>query len=343
LATDVYDLAKLSALQDAISGTAESLPFPYPPLFLLYAAPLAAVSYFSALYFWTVATAAPFVWAARRLSGLAAPLIALAPPLIQNAIDGQNGALTASLFSTGLMALVARRPALAGVLFGLLSYKPQVFVLIPICLLAARQYRALFWLLATVAALALASVAAFGLNAWVHFVEALSQQMSFIREGRLPLGRCPTLFMATLAATGNTVIANVVQGVSTLGAWVFVAWTWRQTDAVFPRALSFCVALPLSTPYMLEYDLAVWALPASILFVRLWRGEGSPPDWAALALLWLSPSLIWLASRAGLHGAVAAPLALAVYAVWAARREIRSPGQGAAPRNFQSAPLTKSI
>jgi Glycosyltransferase family 87 len=326
LAAEVYDLARLTTLQNAISGTGESLPFPYPPFFLLYAAPFAAVSYLAALYLWIVATTAPFVWAAKRVSGFA--LVALAPPLIQNAIDGQNGALTASLFTLGLMALSARRPALAGILFGLLSYKPQVFVLIPICLLAARQYRALFWLAATIAALVLASLAAFGLDAWTNFVGALSQQMTFIREGRLPLGRCPTLFMAVFAATGNVTFANIVQGVSTLASWTLVAWAWRRTEAFFPRALAFCVALPLSTPYMLEYDLAVWALPASILFTRLWRGEGSGPDWAALTLLWLSPSLIWLASRAGVHGVATAPLALAAYAIWAISREPQSSAKG---------------
>jgi hypothetical protein len=332
-AAEVFDIARLSALQNAISGTGQSLPFPYPPLFLLYAAPLAALPYLAALYFWIAATAAPFVWTTRRLSGLAAPLIALAPPLVQNAIDGQNGALTASLFAAGLMALATRRPALAGILFGFLAYKPQVFVLIPICLVAARQYRALSWLVATIAALLLASLVAFGVDAWMNFAGALSQQMTFISEGRLPVARCPTLFMSAFAATGSLTIANVVQGVSTLAAWALVAWAWRRTDGVFPRALAFCAALPLSTPYMLEYDLAVWALPASMLFARLWRGEGSGPDWAALPLLWLAPPLIWLASLGGLRGAVLAPLALAPYAIWAVRGEFHAPAKATVSHN----------
>jgi hypothetical protein len=79
---------------------------------------------------------------------------------------------------------------------------------------------------------------------------------------------------------------------------------------------------------MLEYDLAVWALPASILLARLWRGEGSGPDFVGLALLWLSPSLIWLASLADLRGVVLAPLLLAPYAVWAVRRETPAVAQG---------------
>src|SRR5450432_3552842 len=158
-AAEVYDLARLYAFQDALSGTATHLPFPYPPQFLLYLAPLTTIAHLPALYLWIVATSAPFVLIVRRLSGLALPLVALAPPLIQNAIDGQNGALTASLFAGGLLLLANRRPALAGILFGLLSYKPQVFLLIPLCLLAARQYRALGALIVTGIVLLTASLA----------------------------------------------------------------------------------------------------------------------------------------------------------------------------------------
>jgi hypothetical protein len=95
-AQDVFNLSRLFAVQDSISGTATHFPFPYPPFFLLYVAPLAALNYLPALYVWLAATSAPFIFIVRKMSGVAAPVIVLAPPLIQNAISGQNGALTAS-------------------------------------------------------------------------------------------------------------------------------------------------------------------------------------------------------------------------------------------------------
>ena len=299
-AADVYDLARLFATQDAVSGTATHLPFPYPPHFLLYAAPLAAMPYLPALYVWIAATSAPFVLLARKMSGLAAPAIALAPPLIQNAIDGQNGALTASLFAAGLLLLKGGRPILAGIGLTLLTYKPQVFVLVPICLLVAREYRALAAVVATGIVLLLASMAAFGAEIWRPFLDILPRQMAFILDGRLPVARCPTMFVLVWRATGGAGYAEVAQGISTLGAWALVFWVWRRSEAIFPRALAFCVALPLSTPYMLDYDLAVWALPASILMVRLWRGAGVAADWLALPLLWLAPPIVWLMGLANL-------------------------------------------
>jgi hypothetical protein len=323
-ATDIYDLSRLFPLEDSVSGTSIHLPFPYPPSILLYVAPLAAMNYLPALYFWIGATTAPFVLIVRKMSGLAAPVILLAPPLVQNAIDGQNGALTASLFAGGLVLLGNRRPLLAGVLFGLLSYKPQAFILIPICLLAAREYRALTSLFLTCCCLLLASILAFGIAIWWKFIAFMPQQLAFVLDGRLPVTRCATMFLLVFHATGSLALANIAQAGATLAAWALVGWTWRRTDAIFPRALAFCVAMPLSTPYMFEYDLAVWTLPAAILLGRLWRGEGRLLDWASLSLLWLLPPLIWFTSSAAQHLSALALLPLAAYAISTVKRETAS-------------------
>ena len=53
---------------------------------------------------------------------------------------GQNGFLTAALIG-GTLGLLERRPALAGVCLGLLTYKPQFGLLFPIVLIADRRWR----------------------------------------------------------------------------------------------------------------------------------------------------------------------------------------------------------
>src|SRR5258706_6960278 len=69
-------------------------------------------------------------------------LLALAAPAVFiNAVGGQNGTWTAALFGGGL-GLLERRPLLAGGLLGLLIYKPQLGLLIPVALLAGRHLRA---------------------------------------------------------------------------------------------------------------------------------------------------------------------------------------------------------
>jgi hypothetical protein len=320
-AADIFDLSRLFAFEDALSGTLTHLPCPYPPHFLLLVAPLATMPYLPALYVWIVATSTPFALIVRKLSGLAAPLVFIAPPLIQNAIDGQTGALAASLFAGGLMSLARRRWALAGVLFGLLTFKPQVFMLTPICLLAARQYRTLAWLVATCTLLLFGSIAILGVDIWWKFLAYLPQQMAFVYQGRIHVARCPTVFVFVFHATGSAALANIMQAFSTLSAWALVAWSWRRTSAIFPRALAFCVAMPLSTPYMLEYDLAIWTLPAAILLTRCWRGEGQAADWAALVVLWVLPPITWLISQENISFAALFVIALTPYVICAVRRE----------------------
>ena len=68
-------------------------------------------------------------------------LLALAfPAVFINLGHGHNGFLTAALFG-GALATLERRPLVAGMLFGLLAYKPQFGMLIPLVLLATGRWR----------------------------------------------------------------------------------------------------------------------------------------------------------------------------------------------------------
>ena len=78
-----------------------------------------------------------------------------------NAFFGQNGAFTAALLVGGLLA-APKRPILAGVLFGLLTVKPQLGILIPFCLLASRNWRAFASAAVTTVTLVLLTGLAFG-------------------------------------------------------------------------------------------------------------------------------------------------------------------------------------
>ena len=61
-------------------------------------------------------------------------LVALAfPAALWNITAGQNGFLTAALYRRHLLGLLERRPALAGICLGLLTYKPHFGLLFPIC------------------------------------------------------------------------------------------------------------------------------------------------------------------------------------------------------------------
>src|SRR6188472_1913434 len=179
-AADAFDPRLEHAAEQAIFG--EKTPFygwHYPPFFLALAAALALMPYQLALLVWQGVTLVLYLLAIRAIvasrgreeSGEASLwlLLALAyPAVFVNLGHGHNGFLTAALIGFALVILDTR-PILAGILFGLLAYKPQFGMMIPLVLLATGRWRTLFAASATVAALIVAATLAFGVEAWRAF------------------------------------------------------------------------------------------------------------------------------------------------------------------------------
>jgi arabinofuranan 3-O-arabinosyltransferase len=99
----------------------------YPPTFLFVAAALATLPYLAAAIVWLVATLALYaVTLAKIVGGRSGVAVALGfPAALWNVTAGQNGFFTAALIG-GTLYFLERRPVLAGVCLGLLTYKPLV-------------------------------------------------------------------------------------------------------------------------------------------------------------------------------------------------------------------------
>ena len=144
--------------------------WPYPPPILLLAVPLSAMDLGPGFLLYTVGSLS-LLWLVLRLGGLTKTeclAVLLSPAVAENALTGQNAALTGALLLGGLL-LAHPRPVLAGVMLGALIIKPQFGMLAPVCLLAS-AIGALWWRwqLRPPCMVAL-SGAVFGLDAWVGF------------------------------------------------------------------------------------------------------------------------------------------------------------------------------
>ncbi|MDE1974552.1 MAG: DUF2029 domain-containing protein, partial [Hyphomicrobiales bacterium] len=141
----------------------------YPPTFLFAAAAVATLPYLAAAIVWLAATFAAYAAALTgilgRRNGL---LLAIGFPALWNITAGQNGFLTAALIG-GTLGLLERRPALAGICLGLLTYKPQFGLLFPLVLIADRRWRTVLVAAAVAGALAASSLVAFGGASWEAF------------------------------------------------------------------------------------------------------------------------------------------------------------------------------
>jgi len=109
-----------------------------------YELPLSLLPYLASLAIWLAATLAVFLLVLWRIGRL--PLIFLLslafPGTWINFICGQNGFLSAALLGGGLL-LLDRFPLVAGLLLGLLGFKPHLAFLVPVALLAGRHGKAL--------------------------------------------------------------------------------------------------------------------------------------------------------------------------------------------------------
>ncbi len=118
----------------------------YPPTLLLLAAPLALFPLYVAYFLWTVGTLGLLSVLLRR-AGLplaACGLLWISPGALNNVLFGHNGALTAFLLFAGLLT-ATKRPVVAGLCFAVLTIKPHLGLLIPICLIAACAWRTISW------------------------------------------------------------------------------------------------------------------------------------------------------------------------------------------------------
>jgi len=266
----LYDPAELAKLKGAIfEPTTFFYPnWPYPPIFFLIAAPLGLLTYRWSFISWDSLTllgclAVVYVIVRRRT----AIALALAAPFTAwNFLAAQNGFLTASLLGASMLSL-QRRPKLAGVFIGCMSYKPQFGILLPVALLAARQWQAIASAAATVAVLAGMSLLAFGAGAWESF------PVQIIAQTRLNFSAGPDSDWRYLQSAyglirllhGGAGLAWLVQGLTTLSAAVVVWLVWRSSVSYRLKAATLSAAALLATPYAFGYDMAALVVPAAFL------------------------------------------------------------------------------
>ncbi|GJE54617.1 glycosyltransferase family 87 protein [Methylobacterium thuringiense] len=271
-----YDLAVHLENLKAVFGPDCRYSWHYPPFVLLPAAAMALLPYQAAFLLWTLFSVGLFTLAlslaARRTDAV---LIGLAHPLVFcNLSYGQNGLVTASLLTLGAL-LVDRRPWLSGLCFGLIAYKPQLAALAPLLLLVTGRRQALLASVLTVAALCLASIAAFGWAPWHGFLETLTQtNRILLQQGGGGLEINASAFGAVRLAGGPMAAAWTIQIAVSLAAIGIAVRTWRTCADPNLRAAALLAASPMISPYVPLYDLAP-IVPATLLLVMAARRTGA--------------------------------------------------------------------
>jgi alpha-1,2-mannosyltransferase len=289
----VYDRAKLSAAEKATLGAKAPgfQRFEYPPMFLTIILPLALLPYSGALIVWTiVGLAAYLIMVSRIVPGRDTIWLALAfPGALLTILDGQNGLITAALFG-GALILLERRPWIAGAMFGLLCYKPQFGLLLPLALLVARNWRAIAGATLVVAAFAALSAALFGIETWRGFlaiVPVTTHEM--LEQGDIGFGKIQSVFGAARLWGASVRASYVMQAAYSLPAACAVLWVWLKAGGFPVKAAALTAGTLMITPYFLDYDSVLLAVPIAWLSWDAMHSAFLPWEKSILFLVWLFP------------------------------------------------------
>jgi hypothetical protein len=154
--------------------------------------------------------------------------VIVAPVTAATITYGQSGFLAAALITVGIR-LAGSRPLLSGMLLGLLSYKPQLGVLVPIALVAAGYWRTLFVAFATVAALAAIATVAFGWAVWAAWAAMLPDYQAVFDGSTVAPPFMPNVLGNMETAGFAPSVALTAQAIASIAVAAVVAHCFRHS------------------------------------------------------------------------------------------------------------------
>jgi alpha-1,2-mannosyltransferase len=311
----------------------------YPPQFMLFTWPFALMPYMAAYAVYSLLGLLLYlvVVTEGRIKADQLLLLILAPATIVNLWCGQTGFLVA-VFLVGGLASLDRRPFLAGVLFGMLSIKPQLGLLLPVMLVLTRRWRTIAAAAATAAALVAAASLAFGPKVWTDYIhDALPTQTEVVvRTFEHFMVSMPTVFMNARVAGFPMPVAVAAQIVVAAMAVAAVVWTFRRRREPVLSNMLLVTATFLVTPYAFNYDMVVFGWVAMKLLAR---SDNEGWDYTLMLAVWATPFLTIPLGMAGLAVSVLPILALAgrlAWRIWKAEQASDAsrafPAEGALPQ-----------
>ncbi|HUR53659.1 MAG TPA: glycosyltransferase family 87 protein [Gemmataceae bacterium] len=325
----IYDFAQVQEYQQQLTGGTwpHVMGYRNPPFYTLLYIPTSRLPLFTSALIWTVISLGAIALAVWLVGGRWRALAWAFTfyPLFAAVSFGQNTPLSMAVFAGVYRLLRSERQFAAGLVAGLLWYKPQLLigVLVWWGLMPRTHLRCWFGLAVTGAVLAAVSWLAVPEASWA-FVDSLTANAAYGGHGRWnehsPRAFWELLLPGVPALTWPLTLACSLAGVA--AAWRLVHRTVSPLDVMFPVAVFLAL---WASPHVLVYE---WALliPAAVV---LWERFPDRRDtWLPLfALAWTvlavsTPLAKWQIDR--LPVAVQLSIPVMAFVGWRAARALTS-------------------
>lgn len=347
----LYDLGAQREYQSTLTGRDLEYyqPYDYPPIVALVVAPMtrlgfpgafAAFGLFSALLaFAGLALLWPCLDGLTAAGRGTACLAALAfAPIVETMLGGQTTAITFALFCAHFAAVRRGWPIAAGVVLGLLAYKPQFTLLLLLWHLVRVDGRVFGAAAACGIVQYLAGAAVAGFDWPLHFLAAAhtlgtSASWAAAESGFLSL---PSALGWSLGPAGRA--AGWVASAGVVAAAADAARRVGPASRDFATFYALLViATLLANPYVNYYDYGIVALPA-MLYVSDREKQGGIALGGRLAVgaAWLGYPVWEMAGRIGFQPLVV-PLVAAFFAAWFACRRVPVPRESSLGQRIAAA------
>lgn len=205
------------------------------------------------------------------------------PPFFHFFVRGQISVLLLGCFTAALLGLRAKRDWIAGFALGILVFKPQFLIAIPLVLLLSGAWRALAGTLVSTAAQLVLTSAAFGSSVMRAYFDTMLHMSRWI--GTAEPGLAP-IQMHSLRAFWTLLIpwpqaAFILYAASSLAAIAIAAAIWKSSAPVAIRFSGLILAAVLVNPHLFIYDLLALA-PALLLLADWTHTNGNSPAFRLL-------------------------------------------------------------
>ena len=266
------------------------LPLVYPPFYYLIVSPLSQLPLYTGTWIWAflmvgflVGTAVLLERFAIRQFGKSTvwlfPSMLLFLPVIENFTTSQKGTLCLFILTATFLLVNSDKSFLAGAVFGLLAFKPQLTLVIGLAMLLKKDWR--FVLGGATTGLVLAGLSlVLGWEVCLQYARFSSGATTYIQTAGYDLHKshCLDGFFTLLAGPASFGLARFATLVSVLFTLVLLGFLLRGRlrpgTSIFAFQFSGLVlATVLLSPHLFTYDLTMLILPMFLVVGHIVYGD----------------------------------------------------------------------